>query len=82
MELKEKLKKLKILDPLQSILKATEKDLLPFFDLNKWHHMNDHPINNIITSQSLKNLARKTTLFTDIIRNFKNLGKFFTGIIL
>ena len=77
--IKRKIKKIENIGSLAKSLKATEKDLLPFFDLHKWHRMNDHPINNIITSQSLKNLARKTTLFTDIITNFKNLGKFFTG---
>ena len=77
--IKRKIKKIENIGSLARHLKTTEKDLLPFFDLNKWHRMNDHPINNIITSQSLKNLARKTTLFTDIITNFKNLGKFFTG---
>ena len=76
---KRKIKKIENIGSLAKHLKATEKDLLPFFDLNKWHRMNNHPINNIITSQSLKNLARKTTLFTDIIKNFKNLGRFFTG---
>ena len=77
--IKRKIKKIKNIGSLAKHLKATEKDLLPFFDLNNWHRMNDHPINKIITSQSLKNLERKTTLFTDIITNFKNLGKFFTG---
>ena len=77
--IKRKIKKIENIGSLAKHLKATEKDLLPFFDLNKWHGMNDHPINKIITSQSLKSLARKTTLFTDIITNFKNLGKFFTG---
>ena len=77
--IKRKIKKIENIGSLAKHLKATEKDLLPFFDINKWHRMNDHPINTIITSQSLKNLARKTTLFTDIITNFKNLGKFFTG---
>ena len=77
--IKRRIKKIENIGSLAKHLKATEKDLLPFFDLNKWHRMNDHPINNIITSQSLKNLAKKTTLFTDIITNFKNLGKFFTG---
>ena len=77
--IKRKIKKIENIGSLAKHLKATEKDLLPFFDQNKWHRMNDHPINQIITSQSLKSLARKTTLFTDIITNFKNLGKFFTG---
>ena len=77
--IKRKIKKIENIGSLAKHLKTTEKELLPYFDLNKWHRMNDHPINNIITSQSLKNLARKTTLFTDIITNFKNLGKFFTG---
>ena len=77
--IKRKIKNIENIGSLAKHLKATEKDLLPFFDLNKWHRMNDHPINKIITSQSLKSLARKTTLFTDIITNFKNLGKFFTG---
>ena len=77
--IKRKIKKIENIGSLAKHLKATEKDLLPYFDLNKWHRMNDHPINNIITSQSLKNLEKKTTLFTDIITNFKNLGKFFTG---
>ena len=77
--IKRKIKKIENIGSLAKHLKTTEKDLLPYFDLNKWHRMNDHPINNIITSQSLKSLARKTTLFTDIITNFKNLGKFFTG---
>ena len=77
--IKRKIKKIENIGSLAKHLKASEKDLLPFFDQNKWHRMNDHPINQIITSQSLKSLARKTTLFTDIITNFKNLGKFFTG---
>ena len=77
--IKRKIKKIKNIGSLAKNLNTTEKELLPYFDLNKWHRMNDHPINNIITSQSLKNLAKKTTLFTDIITNFKNLGKFFTG---
>ena len=77
--IKRKIKKIENIGSLARHLKTTEKELLPYFDLNKWHRMNDHPINNIITSQSLKNLAKKTTLFTDIITNFKNLGKFFTG---
>ena len=77
--IKRKIKKIENIGSLAEHLKTTEKELLPYFDLNKWHRMNDHPINNIITSQSLKNLAKKTSLFTDIITNFKNLGKFFTG---
>ena len=75
--IKRKIKKIENIGSLAKSLKATEKDLLPFFDLHKWHRMNDHPINNIITSQSLKNLARKTTLFTDIITNFKKFRKVF-----
>ena len=77
--IKRKIKKIENIGSLAKHLKTTEKELLPYFDINRWYRMNDHPINNIITSQSLKNLARKTTLFSDIITNFKNLGKFFTG---
>ncbi len=77
--IKRKIKKIKNIGLLAKHLKTTEKVLLPYFDSNKWHGMNDHPINQIITSQSLKNLEYKTSLFTDIITNFKNLGKFFTG---
>ena len=77
--IKRKIKKIENIMFLAKHLKTTEKDLLPYFDPNKWYSMNDHPINKIITSQSLKNLENKTTLFTDIITNFKNLGKFFTG---
>ena len=74
-----RIKKIENIGSLAKHLKTTEQDLLPYFDKDKWHKMNDHPINQIITSQSLKNLAHKTALFTDIITNFKNLGKFFTG---
>ena len=74
-----RIKKIENIGSLAKHLKTTEQDLLPYFDKDKWHRMNDHPINQIITSQSLKNLAHKTALFSDIITNFKNLGKFFTG---
>ena len=77
--IKRRIKKIENIGSLAKHLKTTEQDLLPYFDKDKWHKMNDHPINQIITSQSLKNLAHKTALFTDIITNFKNLGKFFTG---
>ena len=60
-------------------LKASDEELLPYFDINRWHRMGGHPINKIITSQSLKNLESKTRLFGDIMTNFKNIGKFFSG---
>ena len=60
-------------------LKASNEELLPYFDINRWHRMGGHPINKIITSQSLKNLESKTRLFGDIMTNFKNIGKFFSG---
>ena len=64
---------------LSKCLKTSDKELLSYFDVNNWHKMGDHPINRIITSQSLKNLESKTKLFGDIMTNFSNLGKFFSG---
>ena len=60
-------------------LKTTENQILPYFDIGEWHKMNKHPINKLITTQSLQNLESKTKLFTNIVTNFKNIGKFFTG---
>ena len=60
-------------------LKTTKDQISPYFDIGQWHKMNNHPINKLITTQSLKNLESKTKLFTNIITNFKNIGKFFTG---
>ena len=77
--IKRRIKKIENIGSLAKHLKTTEEALLPYFDQGRWYKMNDHPINKIITSQSLKNLAKKTNLFSEIITNFKNLGKFFTG---
>ena len=64
---------------LSKCLKTSDEELLPYFDVNKWYKMGDHPINRLITNQSLKNLESKTKLFGDIMANFNNIGKFFTG---
>ena len=60
-------------------LRTTKDQILPYFAVGEWHKMNKHPINKLITTQSLKNLESKTKLFTNIITNFKNIGKFFSG---
>ena len=64
---------------LSKCLEVSNNQILPYFDINEWHKMGDHPINKLITSQSLKNLESKTRLFGDIMKNFKNIGQFFTG---
>ncbi len=69
----------KNLDALAKQLKTTKDQISPYFDIGEWHSMNKHPVNKLITTQSLKNLESKTKLFTNIVTNFKNIGKFFTG---
>ena len=64
---------------LSKCLEVSNNQILPYFDINEWHKMGDHPINKLITSQSLRNLESKTRLFGDIMKNFKNIGQFFTG---
>ena len=51
--IKRKIKKIENIGSLVKHLKASER-ICCYFDLNKWHRINDHPINNIIISQSLK----------------------------
>ena len=65
------------IDVLAKSLDATTKDIMPYFDLNNWHFMELHPINKLITKQSLKSLKDKTNLFQNILTQFKNFGKFF-----
>ena len=77
--IKRRITNIENLGSLSKSLKAYDEELLPYFDMDRWHKMGDHPINKIITSQSLKNLESKTRLFADIMTNFKNIGKFFTG---
>ena len=67
------------IDVLAKSLDATTKDIMPYFDLNNWHSMELHPINKLITKQSLKSLEDKTNLFKNILTQFKNFGKFFSG---
>ncbi len=64
---------------LSKCLNTSVEQLLPYFDINKWHIMGEHPINKLITPQSLKNLESKTKLFGEIMKNFINIGKFFSG---
>ena len=77
--LKRRISNVENMGSLSKYLNTNDRKLLPYFDINKWHMMGEHPINKLITSQSLKNLETKTKLFNDIITNFKNLGNFFTG---
>ena len=67
------------IDVLAKSLDATTRDIMPYFDLNNWHFMDSHPINKLITKQSLKSLKDKTNLFQNILTQFKNFGKFFSG---
>ena len=64
---------------LSRCLNTNVEQLLPYFDINTWHIMGEHPINKLITSQSLKNLEDKTKLFGEILKNFRNIGRFFSG---
>ena len=77
--IKRRITNIENLGSLSKSLKAYDEELLPYFDIDRWHKMGGHPINKIITSQSLKNLESKTRLFGDIMTNFKNIGKFFSG---
>ena len=67
------------IEVLAKYLKSSPDELMPFFDVNQWYLMNEHPVNNLITKQSLKDLKGKTDLFKNIITKFKNLGNFFSG---
>ena len=51
------------IDALAKSLDATTKDIMPYFDLNNWHFMELHPINKLITKQSLKSLKIKLIYF-------------------
>ena len=64
---------------LSKCLNTNAEQLLPYFDINTWHIMGKHPINKLITPQSLKNLESKTKLFGEIMKNFRNIGRFFSG---
>ena len=77
--IKRRISSIENIGSLSKSLKTSNQKLLPYLDINKWHMMGEHPINRLITSQSLKNLESKTKLFNDIMTNFKNIGKFFTG---
>ena len=77
--IKRRISNIENMGSLSKSLKTSNQKLLPYLDINKWHMMGEHPINKLITSQSLKNLETKTKLFNDIMTNFKNIGKFFTG---
>ena len=58
------------IDVLAKSLDATTRDIMPYFDLNNWHFMDSHPINKLITKQSLKSLKDKTNLFQNILETF------------
>ena len=77
--IKRRISNIENLGSLSKCLKANNEQLLPYFDINRWYTMSRHPINKLITDQSLKNLEDKTKFFGDILRSFKNIGKFFTG---
>ncbi len=77
--IKRRISNIENLGSLSKCLKANNEQLLPYFDINRWYTMSDHPINKLITDQSLKNLEDKTKFFGEILRNFKNIGNFFSG---
>jgi len=77
--IKRRISKVLNIEALAKYLKSTPDELMPFFDINQWYIMNEHPVNNLITRQSLKDLESKTDLFKNIITQFKDFGKFFSG---
>ena len=50
-------------------LDTTINIIMPYFDVTTFHKMNDHPINQIITKESLKALRHKTDTFLAIIKD-------------
>jgi transcriptional regulator with XRE-family HTH domain len=50
-------------------LDTTIDIILPYFDVTTFHKMYDHPINQIITKESLKALRHKTDTFLEIIKD-------------
>jgi transcriptional regulator with XRE-family HTH domain len=69
-----------------SLADALETDidtLLPFFDTKNTYKMNQHPVNKIITKESLQGLQHKTETFLDIIKDGVQRGQdtldFFLG---
>ena len=77
--IKRRIYQIENIDVLAKSLNTTPENIMPYFDLNNWHSMELHPINKLITKQSLKSLEDKTYLFKNILTQFKNFGKFFSG---
>lgn len=65
---------------LANSLGVTEKEIEQYFDTANYYPMKEHPINKIITKQSLQGLQKKTGWFMDLVRKGKDLQTLLQGM--
>ena len=65
---------------LANSLGATEKEIEQYFDIANYYPMKKHPINKIITKESLQGLQKKTGWFMDLVRKGKDLQTLLQGM--
>jgi len=65
---------------LANSLGATEKEIKQYFDTANYYPMKEHPINKIVTKQSLQGLEKKTGWFMDLVRKGKDLQTLLQGM--
>ena len=78
--LQRKIYNLKNIKILADKLGLDEIEIKEYFDIGNYHAMNKHPIDKIITKQSLKSLKEETGFFTDMLKKGARLGALLTGM--